>query len=69
MHFKQSYLVSHEKGSMNVFADSEEEATEAFYESIEGMIGHHLKICGCFGEKQHMDRSKIVRITKIEKVN
>ncbi len=28
MHFKQTYLVSHENGSMHVFADSEEEATQ-----------------------------------------
>ena len=69
MHFKQTYLVSHENGSMHVFADSEEEAVDAFYESIESVIGHHLKICGCFGPKKPLDRSKIVRIIKIEKVN
>ena len=66
----QRYVVSHENGgSMMVLANTEEEAREAFYESIEGCIGHHLKSCGCFGEKKPIDRSKVVRITKIEKVN
>ena len=62
------YKVWHEKGSMMVYAENEEEAIEAYYESVEGMIGHHLKICGCFGEKKPLDRSKVNKIIKIEEV-
>ena len=63
------YAVYHENnGCMNVIANSEEEAREQFYRSIESCIGHHLKICGCYGEKKPMDRSKIVQITKVEMV-
>lgn len=63
------YVVMDEKGGrMQVIAESAEGARDAFYDSIEGCVGHYLKICGCFGPKQKLDRSKFVQITKIERI-
>jgi len=63
------YVVWHEKGGcMQVFAESEEGARDAFYDSIESCVGHQFKICGCFGPKQKLDRSKFLQITKIERI-
>jgi hypothetical protein len=60
------YIVTHERGIMGVIADSEEEAREQYYNSIEGMVGHYLKICGCFGPKSPIDRTKVSQIVSIE---
>ena len=60
------FKVHHENGgSIVVQAENEKDAVEKFYESIKGMIGHQWKICKCYGDKP-LDRSKVVRITKIE---
>jgi len=56
-------------GSHLVFAETEEEATEAYYESIKSIIGHQLRICGCFGPEQPLDRSKITGIVSMIKLN
>ena len=63
------YRITHEKGGIHtVFAKDPSDAIDQFYNGIKSTIGHHLKICGCFGEEKPLDRSKIVRITKIEEV-
>ena len=61
------YIIHHEKGVMAVLANSEKEAEEQYYESLEGMIGHYLKICGCFGPKSPIDRTKVSQIISIER--
>lgn len=63
------YIVTHEKGVMTVIANSKQEAEEQYYKSIEGMIGHHLGICGCSGPKRPLDRTKVSQIVRIDKEN
>jgi len=61
------YKVTHERdGYIVVIADDAEDAVDKYYESIESMIGHQLRICGCFGEEKPLDRSKVLGIKKIE---
>lgn len=63
------YKVHHENGgTIIVEADDENGAVEAFYASIKSMIGHQWKICSCYGDKP-LDRSKVVAITKIERLS
>jgi acetyl-CoA carboxylase carboxyltransferase component len=66
----RAFIVWHEKGGfVHVLASDEEDAIEQFYEAISSMIGHTLKICGCFGEEKPLDRSKVIRPIKVEEWN
>lgn len=61
------YRVHHEAGGYTqVFAENEDGAVEAYYAALEGILGHHLKICECFGEKKPIDRTKVARPTRVE---
>lgn len=61
------FIVHHENGGrIQVYAKDKEDAVEAFYESLKSMIGHALGACDCYKEPKPLDRSKLVRITKIE---
>jgi len=62
-HFK----VFHEKGGFFlVLAKNETDAIEQYYHSLESIIGHQLKICGCFGERKPIDRNEVLRPVKVE---
>lgn len=50
---------------MTVLATDEGDAIEKYYQAIESCIGHTLKICGCFGPKQPLNRSKVTRPVKV----
>ena len=61
------YKVWHEKGGYIVVqAKSMADAPEEYYKALESMLGHYLKTCGCFGERQPIDRDKVFRIERIE---
>lgn len=65
----KQFFVWHEKGGyVHVFARDSEDAVEKYYESIESVIGHYMKICACFGEPKHLDRSKVIKPTRVEEV-
>lgn len=66
---KKQFRVFHNRGgSISVFAQDKEDAIEEYYRSLESIIGHHLKICGCFGERKPIDRKLVARPTKIEEI-
>ena len=50
------FQVTHERGAMMVIAKDKDDAVDQFYESISSVIGHTLKICGCFGDPKPIDR-------------
>lgn len=63
------YIVHHENGgTMQVFASDEKDAIEEYYHALESILGHQMKICDCFGKKP-IDRSKVARPTRVEKVS
>ena len=62
------YVVHHENGgTMQVYATDEDDAIEQYYHTLESILGHHLKICDCYGKKP-IDRSKVARPLRVEKV-
>ena len=64
----KQYLVHHEKGGfIHVFAENEDKAIDAYFDSIKSMIGHQMKICSCYGDKP-LDRSKVIQPVKVEEV-
>ena len=59
-----------DNGSVHtLLAENADDAVEEYYKSVASMIGHHLKICGCFGPKKLIDRSKLSAPNKIEELS
>ena len=62
----KNFFVFHEKGGyIHVIAQDKEDALEKYYEALEGIMGHQLKICGCFGDKKPIDRSQVLKPVRV----
>lgn len=62
----KNYWVFHEKnGYHHVLAKDPRDAIEQYYDGLKSIIGHHLKICPCFGDKR-LDRSKVLRPKQVK---
>lgn len=63
------FLVINEIGAqINVIAKNKIDAVDQYYNSMKSILGHQMKICGCFGLEKPLDRSKIWKPVRVIEV-
>ena len=61
------YKVTAENNAvMNVLAENETEAKEAYWVSLHGILGHQYQVCECFGDPKPLDRNQFSKPVKVE---
>ena len=55
-------------GLHRVFANDDKEAVEAYFDSVQSIVGHQMGFCDCYGNRDQFDRSRVKQPIRVVEV-